>query len=159
MSKDFDERLYDVDQYGCIRPGATFWLSACVLTRFWIFLAFMLVSGQWTVGMDELFAGAVPTVAWVGELPAVVLVLVAARRVPEAGRLLRGLWHKGPYLIFMTVVAHGVWLAQFYLANETDSPRMLAIMIAFVILDAGVLVSAFMSPFFRTLFKEFPQAK
>lgn len=152
-----DSAFLDVDRYGALRVPAAMWLGLAVLARHWVLLIVVGASAQ----RDErsvllLGDGGVPW-GWLAiELPAVLLMLLAARRTPQAWTLTRRLWRLGPWLALLTAGLNAVWTARLLLANAHWRPWPELALGSAILLDAAIVFGFFFTPFYRQLFAEFP---
>jgi hypothetical protein len=152
-----DDRWLDVDQHGVLRIPGVMWLGLILLVRHWAWFFVVLLSAQYGGGAAE-------TLQWQGmwwpllaQLPVVALILVAGRRTPVAGILVRKLWRHGALLVAMTACLNLAWtiwsLAQ---ANEW-SPRPELVLACGSLLDLAIGWNLCLSEYTKQLFTEFPE--
>lgn len=153
-----DDRLLDVDQHGVLRISRITWLSLILLARHWIWAFLTLLSTQYggTAATETMRAGA----SWwplVGQLPTVLLIFAAGRRLPDAGRVIRALWRAGAFLVGLTVCLNLAWVAwSLSLASEWQlRPELL--LLCFGLLDLVIASDLCFSKYAKQLFAEFPE--
>jgi len=107
MTNGFGPQDYTAD--GMLRVGWLLWLILAFLARHWILLVLGAVSSF--VGVRSTpSAGATSDLLsgpWflLASLPALALLAAALRRRPAAGRLVRGLWRHGRWLLTTSALA------------------------------------------------------
>lgn len=154
-----DERLLNVNRYGVLQPTGSFWLACLILIRFQLFVLFALVAARKLASVMHVFDSGVPWFAMAAELPAMLLILVAGRRQPDAGNIFRFLWRNGKWLILITVLGHLLWAAFYFVGYDGFFDKADLIVLCFVVLDLALLSSFLTSDYYRQLFSEFPGRK
>jgi hypothetical protein len=152
-----DSRFLDVDRHGVLRVPALVWVSLALLARYWVLLAVVAVSmrrnseSMLLLGHDGL---SYPLMAM--EIPAFIVALAAARRVPQAGRAMRFLWRHGRELMALTATANLVWTGSVLLDSGYWSLWPELFLASCCLLDIAIVSSMYTNPVSRQLFREFP---
>jgi hypothetical protein len=152
-----DERLLDVDQYGVLRVPGMFWLGMAVLVRYWALMLVMLMSAQQAGTIFEMMGSKVPWLALAGEVFALVVVVTAGSRQPEAGRVWRWTWRHAHVLLAMTAACNVAWFIYASTQASWEFTRPQVAMAGFALLDVCMAWIFLRSTYFRQLFSEFPE--
>lgn len=90
-------QIHDINHFGVLKVGFPLMLVLAFLTRHWWLSAGVLMSRSPGV-MGEFFDGSVAYYL-VAEVPALLVSIVAMKRKPEAGGIVRTLWKMGFWLL------------------------------------------------------------
>jgi Protein of unknown function (DUF2919) len=153
-----DSAFLDVDRYGVLRVPLGMWLGLIVLARHWVLLIVVGASAR-RESRSVLLLGddGVPWLAMVMEVPALVLMLLAFRRTPEALSLTRRLWRLGPWFAAATAALNAAWTVQLLLQNSHWRPWPELALASMLLLDFAIVAAFFTAPYYRQLFSEFPE--
>jgi hypothetical protein len=90
------------------------------------------------------------------ELPAFAVALAAARRVPQAGAVMRFLWRHGRACMAATALANLAWTVAFLADSSYWTLWPELFLASCCLLDAAIVLSMYTHPVSRQLFREFP---
>ena len=153
-----DSAFLDVDRYGVLRVPLGMWLGLVVLARHWVLLLIIGASARRDSRSVLLLGdGGVPWLAMAMEIPALLLMLLAFRRTPEASALVRRLWRLGPWLAATTAVLNAAWTAHLLMTSTHWRPWPELALASIVLLDVAIVAGFFTAPYYRQLFREFPE--
>ncbi|MGE0333296.1 MAG: DUF2919 family protein [Ramlibacter sp.] len=151
-----DDRLLDVDKHGVLRTPPVLWFALALLCRYWILVAVVFASARRAPDVVRILGDGFSWYFLLLEIPAVVLVVAAARRRPEAGKLCRWVWRNARIFVAGAVLAHlgaTVWLL--WSADVWRRwPELF--LLSCNILDLAILVSVLRDDYYRQLFSDFP---
>lgn len=145
----------DVNRYGVLKVPALLWAILLLQSRHWWMLLFIGASLRHAPQTASLLGN----LAWMDlalEAPTLLLLLVLAHRVPEAGPWVRRLWQRGREILSLSALLHLGW-STFILAHSTIwSPWPERAMFAAALLDVLILMRLWRSPLIAQVFAEFP---
>lgn len=145
----------DVNRYGVLKVPALLWAILLLQTRHWWMLLFIGASLRHAPQTASLLGN----LAWIDlalEAPTLLLLLALAHRVPEAGRLVRGLWQRGREILSVSALLHLGWTAFILTHSPIWSPWPERAMLAAALLDVLILMRLWRSDLIRQVFAEFP---
>jgi len=151
-----DDRLLDVDKHGALRAPTVLWIALAVLCRYWILVVVVFASARRAPDVVRVLGDGFSWYFLLLEIPAIVILLAAARRRPEAGELCRWVWRNARIFIACAVIAHlgaTAWL----LWNADVWRRWPELFLASCnLIDLAVLTSVLRDDYYRQLFSDFP---
>ncbi len=153
-----DSAFLDVDRYGVLRVPLGMWLGLIVLARHWVLLIVVGASARRESRSVLLLGeGGIPWLAMAMEVPALVLMVLAFRRTPEALSLTRSLWRLGPWFAATTAALNTAWTVHLLLQNSHWRPWPELALASMLLLDFAIVAAFFTAPYYRQLFREFPE--
>jgi hypothetical protein len=153
-----DERLLDVNEHGVLRVPGTMWLALFLLARHWFWVLFILISTSSGGDSFALLNGGVPWIPMVFQLPALLLLLAGARRLPDVGLIPRWLWRRGQMLVLITASLNVSWTVSNLVNSQSWQPRPELVLVCFSILDVVIAWNWWSSSYLRQVMREFPVA-
>lgn len=155
-----NQRLYDLDAYtdeGTLKIALTLWLVMAYLGRH---LLFIVIGGLSTFAGRKFSASAIDysplfsnDMLLLASLPAIVVIVIAFRRVPSAGEVVRKIWRNGRSILVASVILD---LLILWMISPKQLLAITALQVAFVIVDVYVLIYLFRSARARDTFADFP---
>ena len=149
------------NRYGVLRPSPGLWLSLVFLCRHVItilLVAFAAGRGMRGGGGDmdlSDFGHLVRPIFMLADLPALMLLLALASRMPTAGSVPRLLWRAGRLLLLASAAVYIVLFA-WYLPPAGIENLAIADWLS-IAGTVAVAVYAAISPYLGDLFREFPE--
>lgn len=151
-----DDRLLDVDKHGTLRAPSIFWIALAVLCRYWILVIVVFASARRAPDVVRVLGEGFSWYFLLLEIPAILVLLAATRRKPDASAIWRWLWRHSHILIAVTVFAHlgaTAWL----LWTADVWRRWPELFLASCnLFDLAVLTSILRDPYYRQFFNDFP---
>ncbi len=151
-----DDRLLDVDKHGSLRVPAVLWVGLAILCRYWILVVVVFATARRSPDVVRVLGDGFSWYFLLLEIPAILVLLAAARRLPEAGQPWRWLWRNARVLIACAVLAHlgaTAWL----LWTADVWRRWPELFLASCnLFDLAVLTSVLRDDYYRRLFADFP---
>lgn len=148
-------RHYD-DNLG-LRVPPMLWLSMLFLVRHPILIGitFLPTSGDTL----EYLRALVEPIRLAADLPALVVLIAATRRRPEAGARTRAIWARGRWLLGASAILDGV-LGMHSLLGAGPGQSMIAgqLVVAMLVVDLWICLWLASSRLLRDLFADFPPA-
>lgn len=154
-----DDRLLDVDKHGALRAPSVLWLGLAVLCRYWILVVVVFASARRAPDVVRVLGDGFSWYFLPLEIPAILVLLAAARRRPEAHRLWRWLWRNARMLITCAVVAH-LGATAWMLWTADVWRRWPELFLASCnLIDLAILTGILRDDYYRQLFADFPAAQ
>lgn len=160
MTRQLEYRPQDFTEDGVLSVGFLLWAVMVFLSRHLLLLVFgavtSLVGSRF--GLDSSGLVTLYSSPWflLADLPAVVVLVAAMRRDRQAGRLIRGLWRHGRWLL---VISAGLDLALLIALGTLTRADINVLHILGGIFDSYVLLYLIRSAWARARFADFPAAR
>jgi hypothetical protein len=151
-----DERLLDVNAHGVLRIPAEIWLALVFLARHWVLTLVVTVIARRSKEAYILFGADFSWVVLAIEVPALLMVALCLRRLPEAGALVRRLWPLARHLGAATAVMHLVYVAWYLWNSSYWLPWPELFLASCALIDFVIIVSLYRSSHLQRVFAEFP---
>jgi len=146
------------NRYGVLRPSLGLWLSLVFLCRHVATILLVVVAagrGARDSGIDlSEFGNLVNPLFILADLPAMLLLLALAARMPTAGSLPRVLWRSGRFLLLAACLVYAGLILRHV---PVDDMRLAVADWLGIAGTAGVALYAILSPYLGYLFREFPE--
>lgn len=153
-----DNRLYSINRYGVLALDATAIALLFIAARHWIAMFLAGFAGLWGGDYSQIYQDVPYEFLLLIELPALLIVLVAGRRVPGASNFWRRCWALGRFSLQLVFVLHiAVYAFSIWLTGMPEG-RWGLILLLTAVLDLACLLSL-QSRYYKTLFSEFPRSK
>lgn len=94
--------IHDINHFGVLKVGFPLILIFAFLTRHWWLSIGVMMSRSPGV-MGEFFDGTV-TYFLIAEFPSLLVSMLAMKRTPAAGKIVRSVWKQGLWLLSLSVV-------------------------------------------------------
>lgn len=153
-----DERLLALNRHGALAVPGTVWLAMAFLSRYWIVVMTVLISARRSPETIRVLGQDFAWIMLALELPALLMMIAAGNRRPDAWGLWRWLWTHGRTILIAVAAIH-IATAAFALYSTPHWRRWPELFIAScALLDAAVIYALARDSFFGQLFADFPKA-
>jgi len=154
---DKEYLLSRVNAHGVIAVSGGMWLLM-FFESYPLWVTFFFSVAHTSIPELEKFFFGYQWYGWVASIPALLLILTALRRLPEAGALVRRGWAAGRYLLTMGIILHLAGAVAGLLGADRWNPWPERGMLMVLILHLLLLVYLWSSSYSRAVFREFPEA-
>jgi hypothetical protein len=151
-----DERLLHVDRHGALAVPAMLWILMAFLARYWIVVVFIVVSSRRAPETVRLLGGDFSWYMLALELPAILMIMTAGHRGPEAGAFWRRIWSHGRGILIATAVVHIVVTAAALWVSTVWRRWPELFLASCNVLDLAIIYALATDGYFRQLFADFP---
>lgn len=159
MTRQLQYRPQDFTEAGVLRIGFILWAVLLLLNRHLILLVFGAVTNLVgsRLGLDSSGLATLYSSPWflLAGLPAVAVLIAALRRDRKAGRLIRGLWRHGRWLLALSA---GLDLALLIILGMLTRLDINLLHVVGGVLDSYVILYLIRSAWARARFSDFPAA-
>lgn len=146
--------ISDINHFGMLKLGFPLLMMFAFLTRHW-WLAVGIMMSRSPEVMAEFFDGSI-TYLLIAESPALLACVLAMKRKPDAGKLVRFLWKQGFWLILLSLVLNLVAIALVPGKHVFSLSRLEGLQWAAVAVNICILGYILFFPRTRDTFAEFP---
>ena len=153
-----DSAFLDVDRHGVLRIPGLLWCAFALLARHWLLILALVVSAR-REGSVVLLLGesGVPWLLLAMEAPIVVLAFAGFYRSPTASAWARQAWRHGREIVALTALFNIAWTTKLLSQSDYWTPWPELLLASCCLLDSAIATSMYKTPYFKQLFREFPE--